>query len=160
MKEKTRYFYGTIRPERATNEWQRENALPERYATATPAEQARMREYYAVSDDECEEMRKIYATFPQHLVFMRSGVHQDEYVLVGWKKEQDEGVREAIWLLEQLGGAYEGYREKFLEDWAKEQYDPWGCWYIPECIMDIEGEYHPDDAKEQEGHDHEESNRA
>lgn len=91
---------------------------------------------------------------------MRSGVHQDEYVLVGWKKEQDEGVREAIWLLEQLGGAYEGYREKFLEDWAKEQYDPWGCWYIPECIMDIEGEYHPDDAKEQEDHDHEESNRA
>lgn len=157
---KNRYFYGTIRPERATNEWQRKNALPERYATATPAEQARMREYYAVSDDECEEMRKIYATFPQHLVFMRSGVHQDEYVLVGWKKEQDEGVREAIWLLEQLGGAYEGYREKFLEDWAKEQYDPWGCWYIPECIMDIEGEYHPDDAKEQEGHDHEESNRA
>ena len=65
-----------------------------------------------------------------------------------------------IWLLEQLGGAYEGYREKFLEDWAKEQYDPWGCWYIPECIMDIEGEYHPDEAKEQEGHDHEESNRA
>lgn len=157
---KNRYFYGTIRPERATNEWQRKNALPERYATATPAEQARMREYYAVSDDECEEMRKIYATFPQHLVFMRSGVHQDEYVLVGWKKEQDEGVREATWLLEQLGGAYEGYREKFLEDWAKEQYDPWGCWYIPECIMDIEGEYHPDDAKEQEGHDHEESNRA
>ena len=88
---KNRYFYGTIRPERATNEWQRKNALPERYATATPAEQARMREYYAVSDDECEEMRKIYATFPQHLVFMRSGVHQDEYVLVGWKKEQDEG---------------------------------------------------------------------
>lgn len=157
---KNRYFYGTIRPERATNEWQRKNALPERYATATPAEQARMREYYAVSDDECEEMRKIYATFPQHLVFMRSGVHQDEYVLVDWKKEQDEGVREAIWLQEQLGGAYEGYREKFLEDWAKEQYGLWGCWYIPECIMDIEGEYHPDDAKEQEGHDHEESNRA
>lgn len=140
MKEKTRYFYGTIHAERATNEWQRENALPERYATAPPAEQARMREYYAVSDDECEEMRKIYATFPQHLVFMRSGVHQDEYVLVGWKKEQDEGVREAIWLLEQLGGAYEGYREKFLEDWAKEQYDPWGCWTIPDCLMEVEGE--------------------
>lgn len=160
MKEETRYFYGTIHAERATNEWQRKNALPERYATATPAEQARMREYYAVSDDECEEMRKIYATFPPHLVFMRSGVHQDEYVLVGWKKEQDEGVREAIWLLEQLGGAYEGYRDKFLEDWAKEQYDPWGCWYIPECLMDIEGEYHPDDTKEQEGHGNEESDRA
>lgn len=46
MKEETRYFYGTIHAERATNEWQRKNALPERYATATPAEQARMREYY------------------------------------------------------------------------------------------------------------------
>lgn len=102
MKEKTRYFYGTIHPERATNEWQRKNALPARYDTATPAEQARMREYYAVSDDECEEMRKIYATFPQHLVFMRSGVHQDEYVLVGWKKEQDEGVKMATTVLSTL----------------------------------------------------------
>ena len=57
MKEETRYFYGTIHAERATNEWQRKNALPARYDTATPAEQAKMREYYNVTDAECEEMR-------------------------------------------------------------------------------------------------------
>lgn len=141
MKEETRYFYGTIHAERATNEWQRKNALPARYDTATPAEQAKMSEYYNVTDDECEEMRKIYAAFPPHLVVTKSGWQTpDEWLVVGWTKEQDEAVREAIWLLEQLGGAYEGYREKFLEDWAKEQYDPWGCWTIPDCLMEIEGE--------------------
>ena len=117
MKEKTRYFYGTIHAERATNEWQRKNAMPARYDTATPAEQAKMREYYNVTDDECEEMRKIYAAFPPHLVVTKSGWQTpDEWMVVAWTKEQDEAVREAIWLLEQLGGAYEGYREKFIEE--------------------------------------------
>lgn len=50
-----------------------QNALPARYDTATPAEQAKMREYYNVTDDECEEMRKIYAAFPPHLVVTKSG---------------------------------------------------------------------------------------
>lgn len=87
MKEETRYFYGTIHAERATNEWQRKNALPARYDTATPAEQTKMREYYNVTDDECEEMRKIYAAFPPHLLFRKALSAPDEWLLISWEDD-------------------------------------------------------------------------
>lgn len=138
MKEETRYFYGTIHAERATNEWQRKNALPAKYATATPAEQAKMREYYNVTDAECEEMRKIYAAFPPHLLFRKALSTPDEWLLISWEDDQDEAVREAIWLLEQLGGFYEGYRDKFLEDWNAGEYESSGCWTIPNYLMEVE----------------------
>lgn len=138
MKEETRYFYGTIHPERATNEWQRKNALPARYDTATPAEQAKMREYYNVTDDECEEMRKIYAAFPPHMLFRKALSAPDEWLLISWEDDQDEAVREAIWLLEQLGGFYEGYRDKFLEDWNAGEYESSSCWTIPDYLMEVE----------------------
>ena len=70
---KERVYIGTIRAERATNEWQREYALPvgfkERY---TEEEQKALREICDLSDQECEEMRKVYKTFPQKLTLCDS----------------------------------------------------------------------------------------
>ena len=140
MSKKVRRFYGTIHPERATNEWQRENALPDFYRLTAPAKQIRIAERCEVSDSECAEMRRIYAAFPPHLIFVKVQPRPDEWLLAAWKEWQDEAVREALWLAEQMGGAYKGRRDEFLADWAADEYELEGALIFPAEVLEIEGE--------------------
>ena len=137
---KTQVYIGTIKAERATNEWQREYALPvgfkEKY---TEEEQRALRKICELSDQECEEMRTVYKTFPPKLTLCDSTSSQGDCLILGWPKEADEQAKEALWLLEQMGGDYMGNREEFDEAWEKGEYDPGGPMIISKELIEIEG---------------------
>ena len=110
------------------------------YGTIHSADLDKIKKLFSVDDDDGANIAAAYEKFPPHLVFVRPGYRPDGWTLFGWTDEQDSGVKEAIWLLEQAKGAYENLREEFDEDWSKGEYTPYGCHVVPDELITIEDE--------------------
>lgn len=117
------------------------------YGTIHTVSCEKIKELFHVDDDDGANIAAAYEKFPPHLVFVRPGYRPDGWTLFGWTDEQDSGVKEAIWLLEQAKGAYENLREEFDEDWSKGEYTPYGCHVVPDELITIEGEWQKNAAK-------------
>lgn len=110
------------------------------HGTIHSADIGKIKKLFSVDDNDGKKIAAAYERFPQHLVFVRPGYRPDGWILFGWTDEQDNGVKEAIWLLEQAQGAYENRREEFDKDWAAGEYSPLGCHVVPDELITIEGE--------------------
>lgn len=110
------------------------------YGTIHSADIGKIKKLFSVDDNDGKKIAAAYERFPQHLVFARPGYRTDGWTLFGWTFEQDDSVKEAIWLLEQAHGAYENRREEFDKDWAAGEYSPWGCHVFPDELITVEGE--------------------
>lgn len=49
------------------------------------------------------------------------------FSLMGWDDEDDEKMKELMWSIEQAEGFYYNDRQRFNNDWAKNEYDPGGA---------------------------------
>lgn len=110
------------------------------YGTIHTADLDKIKKLFDVGDNDGRKIAAAYEKFPPHLVFVRPGYRPDGWILFGWTDKQDNGVKEAIWLLEQAQGAYENRREEFDNDWAAGEYSPWGCHVVPDELITIDGE--------------------
>lgn len=66
----------------------------------------------------------------------------EEYSVVGWPPEEDEKVRNAIYLMEQdpVFGMYVNDRERFDADWAASTWEPSGSIVFSPAMVEIIGE--------------------
>ena len=66
----------------------------------------------------------------------------EEYSVVGWPPEEDEKVRNAIYLMEQdpVFGMYVDDRERFDADWAAGTWEPSGSIVFSPAMVEIIGE--------------------
>lgn len=110
------------------------------YGTIHSADIGKIKKLFSVDDNDGKKIAAAYKKFPPHLVFVRPGYRPDGWTLFGWTVEQDDAVKEAIWLLEQAQGAYENRREDFDNDWEAGEYSPWGCHIVPDELITIEDE--------------------
>ena len=65
-----------------------------------------------------------------------------EYSVVGWPPEEDEKVKNAIYLMEQdpVFGMYADDRERFDADWAAGEWEPSGSIVFSPAMVEIIGE--------------------
>lgn len=65
-----------------------------------------------------------------------------EYSVVGWPPEEDEKVRDAIYLMEQnpVFGLYVNEKERFDADWAAGSWEPSGSIIFAPNMVEILGE--------------------
>lgn len=110
------------------------------HGTIHSADLDKIKKLFSVDDEDGKKIAAAYEKFPPHLVFARPGYRTDGWTLFGWTFEQDDAVKEAIWLLEQAQGAYENRRENFDNDWKDGVYAPWGCHIVPDELITIEDE--------------------
>lgn len=68
-----------------------------------------------------------------------------EYSVVGWPPEEDEKVKNAIYLMEQdpVFGMYADDRERFDADWAAGTWEPSGSIIFSPQMVEIIGELKP-----------------
>nr|DAG14614.1 MAG TPA: hypothetical protein [Caudoviricetes sp.] len=71
-----------------------------------------------------------------------SNLLPEEYSVVGWPPEEDEKVKNAIYLMEQdpVFGMYVGDRERFDADWAAGEWEPSGSIVFSPAMVEIIGE--------------------
>jgi len=64
---------------------------------------------------------------------------QNQWALLGWEQDQDEQVKEAFWIAQQIDGVYQDDRERFDKNWSNGKFDPGGTMYFEdECIITVE----------------------
>lgn len=71
-----------------------------------------------------------------------SNLLPEEYSVVGWSPEEDEKVKNAIYLMEQdpVFGMYVDDRERFDADWAAGTWEPSGSIVFSPAMVEIIGE--------------------
>ena len=71
-----------------------------------------------------------------------SNLLPEEYSVVGWPPEEDEKVKNAIYLMEQdpVFGMYVDDRERFDADWAAGEWEPSGSIVFSPAMVEIIGE--------------------
>lgn len=71
-----------------------------------------------------------------------SNLLPEEYSVVGWPPEEDEKVKNAIYLMEQdpVFGMYVDDRERFDADWAAGEWEPSGSIIFSHHMVEILGE--------------------
>lgn len=71
-----------------------------------------------------------------------SNLLPNEYSVVGWPPEEDEKVKNAIYLMEQdpVFGMYVDDRERFDADWAAGEWEPSGSIVFAPAMVEIIGE--------------------
>lgn len=71
-----------------------------------------------------------------------SNLFPEEYSVVGWPPEEDEKVKNAIYLMEQdpVFGMYVDDRERFDADWAAGEWEPSGSIVFSPAMVEIIGE--------------------
>lgn len=71
-----------------------------------------------------------------------SNLLPEEYSVVGWPPEEDEQVKNAIYLMEQdpVFGMYVNDRERFDADWAAGEWEPSGSIIFSPAMVEIIGE--------------------
>lgn len=71
-----------------------------------------------------------------------SNLLPEEYSVVGWPPEEDEKVKNAIYLMEQdpVFGMYADDRERFDADWAAGEWEPSGSIVFSPAMVEIIGE--------------------
>lgn len=71
-----------------------------------------------------------------------SNLIPEEYSVVGWPPEEDEKVKNAIYLMEQdpVFGMYVDDRERFDADWAAGEWEPSGSIVFAPDMVEIIGE--------------------
>lgn len=71
-----------------------------------------------------------------------SNLLPEEYSVVGWPPEEDEKVKNAIYLMEQdpVFGMYVDDRERFDADWAAGEWEPSGSIIFSPAMVEIIGE--------------------
>lgn len=71
-----------------------------------------------------------------------SNLLPEEYSVVGWPPEEDEKVKNAIYLMEQdpVFGMYVDGRERFDADWAAGEWEPSGSIVFSPAMVEIIGE--------------------
>lgn len=71
-----------------------------------------------------------------------SNLLPEEYSVVGWPHEEDEKVKNAIYLMEQdpVFGMYVDDRERFDADWAAGTWEPSGSIVFSPAMVEIIGE--------------------
>lgn len=71
-----------------------------------------------------------------------SNLLPEEYSVVGWPPEEDEKVKNAIYLMEQdpVFGMYIDEPERFAEDWASGEWEPSGSIIFSPAMVEILGE--------------------
>lgn len=97
-------------------------------------------------DQKCsEEEIKIITDYMQawdgaHVTL--SNLIPEEYSVVGWPPEEDEKVKNAIYLMEQdpVFGMYVDDRERFDADWAAGEWEPSGSIIFSPAMVEIIGE--------------------
>lgn len=71
-----------------------------------------------------------------------SNLLPEEYSVVGWPPEEDEKVKNAIYLMEQdpVFGMYVDDRERFDADWEAGEWEPSGSIVFSPAMVEIIGE--------------------
>lgn len=71
-----------------------------------------------------------------------SNLLHEEYSVAGWPPEEDEKVKNAIYLMEQdpVFGMYVDDRERFDADWAAGEWEPSGSIVFSPAMVEIIGE--------------------
>lgn len=92
-----------------------------------------------------EEELKIITDYMQAWDGVRvtvSALLPGEFSVVGWPPEEDEKVKNAIYLMEQdpVFGMYEDDRERFDADWAAGEWEPSGSIVFSPAMVEIIGE--------------------
>lgn len=92
-----------------------------------------------------EEELKIITDYMQAWDGVRvtvSALIPGEFSVVGWPPEEDEKVKNAIYLMEQdpVFGMYENDRERFDADWAANEWEPSGSIVFSPAMVEIIGE--------------------
>lgn len=73
-----------------------------------------------------------------------------EYSVVGWPPEEEEKIKDAIYLMEQdsVFGSYVNDRERFEADWAAGTWEPSGSIIFSPAMVEILGELGKEAASE------------
>lgn len=92
-----------------------------------------------------EEELKIITDYMQAWDGVRvtvSALLPGEFSVVGWPPEEDEKVKNAIYLMEQdpVFGMYEDDRERFDADWVAGEWEPSGSIVFSPAMVEIIGE--------------------
>lgn len=79
-----------------------------------------------ITDTDIENIIKYYDLFDGSMVNVAESLDSSGYTLLGWEKESEEKVKEAIYIMEQdeMFGIYKDNREGFEKIWYSGDYYP------------------------------------
>lgn len=79
-----------------------------------------------ITDTDIENIIKYYDLFDGSMVNVAESFDSSGYTLLGWEKESEEKVKEAIYIMEQdeVFGIYKDDREGFEKIWDSGDYYP------------------------------------